>query len=59
MSKQIGQLTPNNNQRLRVYDVFYNAPTLNAGMGMGGGVVPLIVIDYDDDKVCEDKTSNR
>ena len=59
MSKQIGKLTPNNNQRLRVYSIFYNAPTLSAGMGMGGGVVPLIVIDYDKNEICKDKTSNR
>lgn len=37
MSKQIGKLNPNSNQRLIVYDKFDNAPTLQSAMGTGGG----------------------
>lgn len=37
MSKQIGKLNPNSNQRLIVYSQLHNAPTLQCAMGTGGG----------------------
>ncbi len=59
MSKQIGKLNPNSNQRLIVYSQLHNAPTLQCAMGTGGGQVPLIITEYDKDKVREDKTSDK
>lgn len=44
MSKIIGRLNPNSQQRLVVYDTRANAPTLQAAMGEGGGQVPLIMV---------------
>lgn len=44
MSKIIGRLNPNSQQRLVVYDIQANAPTLQAAMGEGGGQVPLIMV---------------
>lgn len=43
MSKIIGRLNPNSQQRLVVYDIRANAPTLQAAMGEGGGQIPLVI----------------
>lgn len=54
MSKIIGKLNPNSNQRLIVYDKKNsNAPTLQSAMGTGGGQIPLIVV-----RVKKSKNSN-
>ena len=59
MSKQIGKLNPNSNQRLIVYDTKQNAPTLQACMGTGGGNTPLIITkNYGKEKTSKNKTSN-
>lgn len=34
----------------RVYSIKGISPTLNAGMGLGGGIVPWLLIDVKDDK---------
>ena len=46
MSKVIGKLNPNSNQRLVVYDNKNSAPTLQTAMGTGGGQVPMIIEDF-------------
>lgn len=43
MSTQIGKLNPKSNQRLIVYSVDDDSPTLQSAMGEGGGQVPLLV----------------
>ena len=50
MSKIIGKLNPKSNQRLIVYDKRNNAPTLQSAMGMGGGQVPLIIVEVKNER---------
>ena len=49
--RQIGNLTTNakrdNPNRRRLYDPNGIAPCLSAGMGMGGNLVPLVMIHYE------------
>ena len=44
----LGTLDQNFNQHWNLYDSNYNSPTLHAGMGGGGGQVPMILVINDD-----------